>query len=178
MVTGIPPAGWFVLVACAVAAVTDLRTRRIPNAVTLALTLVALMLHGLEGWASFGIAFATLAAVLVLGTLAFSMGWLGGGDVKLLAAGAAAFGWPDAVPFLVYTAIGGGVLAVVVALATGRLRSVLASVAQIVRPLAYTGTEAVPPRDPIMLPYALAIAFGAGAVLLSHTVAPFLRLPI
>jgi Flp pilus assembly protein protease CpaA len=98
--------------------------------------------------------------------------------VKLLAAGAAALGFPDAVPFLVYTAIGGGVLALVFAAVTGRLGTVLRSVALIVRPFAYKGTTPVAPTDPIMLPYAIAIAFGAVAVALSHSAAPFLRLPL
>jgi prepilin peptidase CpaA len=169
---------WLVLVACAVAVLTDVRARRIPNALTAGLALVALALHATHGWAAFGASALTLAVVLVLGSVAFSFRWLGGGDVKLLAAGAATLGLPDAIPFVVYTAIGGGLLALVVAVATGRLGSVVASVALVLRPLAFKGTTAVAPRDPIMLPYAIAIAFGAGAVALSHTAAPFLRLPL
>jgi prepilin peptidase CpaA len=175
---GLSVAIWLVLAACAVAVLTDLRARRIPNALTAALALAALALHALQGWASLGAAVVTLVAVLVIGSIAFAFRWLGGGDVKLLAAGAAAFGFPDAIPFVVYTAIGGGVLAIAVALATGRLRTVLASVGALLRPLAYKGTVAIAPSNPIMLPYAVAIAFGAVAVALSHTAAPFLRLPL
>ena len=169
---------WLVLGACAVAVATDLRFRRIPNVLTAALAVAALGLHAASGLAAFGIALATLLGVLFIGLVAFSFGWVGGGDVKLLAAGAAALGFPDAVPFLVYTALGGGLLAVVFAAATGRLKSVLTSVALLVRPFAYKGTLAVPPTNPIMLPYAVAIAFGAVAVALSHNAAPFLRLPL
>jgi len=171
-------ATWLVLGACAIAVVTDLRTRRIPNALTAALAVAALGLHATSGFAAFGIALATLVGVLFLGLVAFSFGWLGGGDVKLLAAGAAALGFPDALPFLVYTAIGGGIFALVFATVTGRLGIVLKSVALIVRPFAYKGTTPVAPTDPIMLPYAIAIAFGAVAVALSHSAAPFLRLPL
>jgi prepilin peptidase CpaA len=171
-------ATWLVLGACAIAVATDLRSRRIPNVLTATLAVAALGLHAASGLASFGVALATLVAVMFLGLVAFSFGWLGGGDVKLLAAGAAALGFPDAVPFLVYTAIGGGVLALVFAAVTGRLGSVLRSVALIVRPFAYKGTTPVAPTDPIMLPYAIAIAFGAVAVALSHSAAPFLRLPL
>ena len=95
---------WLVLGTCAIAVATDLRFRRIPNALTAALAIAALGLHAASGLAAFGIALATLVAVLFIGLVAFSFGWLGGGDVKLLAAGAAALGFPDAVPFLVYTA--------------------------------------------------------------------------
>jgi prepilin peptidase CpaA len=167
-----------VLVACAVAVVTDVRSRRIPNALTAALALAALGLHAAQGWAAFGIAVATLLAVLILGSFVFSLHWLGGGDVKLLAGAAATLGFPDAVPFLAYTAVGGGLLALAVAVATGRLREVLASVALVLRPFAYKGTVAVAPAAPISLPYAVAIAFGAVAVALSHGAAPFLRLPL
>jgi prepilin peptidase CpaA len=171
-------ATWLVLGACAIAVATDLRSRRIPNVLTAALAVAALGLHATSGLAGFGVALATLVGVLFLGLVAFSFGWLGGGDVKLLAAGAAALGFPDALPFLVYTAIGGGVLALVFAAVTGRLGTVLRSVALIVRPFAYKGTTPVAPTDPIMLPYAIAIAFGAVAVALSHSAAPFLRLPL
>jgi prepilin peptidase CpaA len=169
---------WFVLVACAIAVVTDLRSRRIPNALTAALALGALGLHATQGPASVALSAATLVGVLLLGFMAFSFGWLGGGDVKLLAAGGAALSFPDAVPFIVYTAIGGGLLALVVATATGRLASVLRSVALVIRPFAFAGTQAVKPLNPITLPYAVAIAFGAMAVALSHTAAPFLRLTL
>lgn len=169
---------WLVLGACAVAVLTDLRTRRIPNALTAALALAALVLHATQGPLAFAVALATLLGVLLIGFVAFSFGWLGGGDVKLLAAGAAALGLPDAVPFLIYTAIGGGLLALIVAIAMGRLKSVLASVALLLRPFAYKGTVAVAPPKSITLPYAVAIAFGAVAVALSHSAAPFLRLPL
>ncbi|MBC5811680.1 MAG: prepilin peptidase [Candidatus Eremiobacteraeota bacterium] len=169
---------WIVLAACAVAVVTDVAYRRIPNALTIALALAALGLHATQGVGSFASSVGAMLIVTVLGFGAFSMGWLGGGDVKLAAAGAAAFGLPDALPFLLYTALGGGLLAVAVSLFTGRLNAVTRSVALLVRPFAYKGTVAVAPASPVMLPYAVAIACGAGAVALSHTAAPFLRLAL
>jgi prepilin peptidase CpaA len=171
-------ATWLVLGACALAVLTDLRSRRIPNILTAALAIAALALHATQGWVPFAVACATLVGVMLIGFVAFSFGWLGGGDVKLLAAGAAALGLPDAVPFLIYTAIGGGLLALIVAIAMGRLGTVIRSVALLLRPLAYKGTVPVAPVKSITLPYAVAIAFGAAAVALSHTAAPFLRLPL
>ncbi|GAC1304902.1 MAG: hypothetical protein NVS2B3_05240 [Vulcanimicrobiaceae bacterium] len=169
---------WLVLGACVIAVATDVTTRRIPNVLTAALAVAALALHAIGGLASFGIACATLVGVLIVGFVAFSFGWLGGGDVKLLAAGAAALGFPDAIPFLIYTALAGGIFALVFAIALGRLGSVVASLALVLRPFAYKGTVAVAPRKPITLPYAVAIASGAAAVALSHSAAPFLRLPL
>lgn len=167
----VPPAIWLVLGACIVAVLTDLRSRRIPNGLTIALALAGLALHATQGWAALGLTVATLVGALAVGSVAFGLGWLGGGDVKLLAAGAATLGFPDAIPFVLYTALAGGVIAFVLALGTGRLRSVLASVAALLRPFAYKGTSAVAPANPMMFPYAIAIASGAVAVALSHTVA-------
>jgi prepilin peptidase CpaA len=169
---------WIVLAACAVAVATDLSTRRIPNALTIALAISALALHATQGWVSFLASLGALVGVMLLGFVAFSAGWLGGGDVKLAAAAAATLGFPDAVPFLLYTAIGGGLLAILVATVTGRLKTVVTSVALVLRPMAYKGTAPVPPKNPIVLPYAVAIASGAVAVALSHTAAPFLRLSL
>ena len=169
---------WLVIAACAVAVATDLSTRRIPNALTFGTMALALTLHATQGVASLAIAAVVLAGVMVLGFGAFSLGWLGGGDVKLLAAAAAMLGLPDAVPFLAYTAIGGGALALCIAAAAGRLPAVVRSVALVLRPFAFKGTVAVAPVDALTMPYACAIAFGAVAVALSHTAAPFLRLPL
>ena len=167
-----------VLAACSVAVVTDVTTRRIPNLLTAALAIAALAVHAFAGWSSLGIAVATMIGVLLLGFVAFSFGWLGGGDVKLLAAGAAALGLPDAVPFLIYTALAGGVFAVIFAIALGRVGNVFESVRLALRPFAFKGTVAVAPSKPITLPYAVAIASGAAAVALSHSALPILRLPL
>jgi len=169
---------WIVLAACAIAVATDLTSRRIPNALTIGLAAAALGLHATQGLGSFAVSVAALVAVMVVGLGAFSMGWLGGGDVKLAAAAAAALGFPDAVPFLLYTALGGGLLALVFAAVTGRLGRVFHSITLVLRPIAYKGTVPVAPCQPIMLPYAIAIACGAIAVALSHTAAPFLRLSL
>jgi prepilin peptidase CpaA len=169
---------WLVLAACAVAVATDVSMRRIPNLLNAALALAAVVLAAMHGPLAVASTIATFGAVLVLGFVAFSLGWLGGGDVKLLAAGAAVLGFPDAIPFIIYTAIGGGVLALAFAVATGRLVPVLKAVALVLRPFAFKGTVAVAPTSPMTLPYACAIAFGAVAVALSHTAAPFLRLQL
>jgi prepilin peptidase CpaA len=161
------------LAACAVAIWTDVRTRKIPNWLTGGLAAGALVFHLPQGWAVTGAALAAAIVFFVVGTVGHSVGVLGGGDVKLLAAGALAAGYPDCVIFVLYTFMGGGVLAVVFALAQGRLRSTLVNV----RALAQTRTllaEAVPSAR---MPYAIAIAFGAAAVALAQTMLPAMRFP-
>jgi len=167
-----------VLAACAVAVFTDLRDRTIPNAITIPLALAGVAIAATHGVVPALVSIAIVVGTLVAGTFFFSMGWLGGGDVKLLAAGAGALGLPDALPFLLYTSIGGGVLALAVALGTGTLRPVVSSSFAMLRPLFYEGTVAPQTSHSIKLPYGVAIAFGALLVALSHTVAPFLTLRI
>jgi prepilin peptidase CpaA len=94
------------------AALSDARTLRIPNLLTSTI-FVMFLLHAMlslslsETLTSLAIAFATLA----VGFGAFTRGWLGGGDAKLLAACMAWAGWSLAAEFLVVTALAGGVLA-------------------------------------------------------------------
>jgi prepilin peptidase CpaA len=56
------------------------------------------------------------AALFFAGFALFAVGLFGGGDAKLLAAAGLWLGWPDLIPFVVLTAMAGGVLAAVVGL--------------------------------------------------------------
>lgn len=98
------------------AAVTDLRSRRIPNGLALALAALGLARMVLAvpetGAAPSGDLLAA-AAVFAVGALAFHLGVLGGGDVKLMAAGALWTGAALADEFLMTTLLAGGVLALV-----------------------------------------------------------------
>jgi len=100
------------------AAWTDLRAFTIPNwipGVMAALWLAAAPFLGL-GWVEAGLSLAIGVGALAFGMALWAPGWLGGGDVKLIAAGALWFGWPDAVMFLIAAAAAGGVLALVLLL--------------------------------------------------------------
>ncbi len=167
-----------VLATCIVAVVTDLTSRRIPNWLTAALACFALASHATAGWVSLGASVAIMLAVTGLGLFAFKRGWLGGGDVKLLAAGAAALGWPDCIAFLVYTSFAGGIISLAVLL---RQRRAWSTVRNIVGPffaLPFGDAGNVRVAKPIMLPYACAIACGAVFVALAQSIAPFLRLSL
>jgi prepilin peptidase CpaA len=165
-----------VLAACLIAVYTDMRWRRIPNVLSATLAVAALGLSAMQGIWAVLISLGLMAAVIALGLFAFSLGWLGGGDVKFMAAIAGAFGFPDALSFVLYTSVSGGILALVTLGLTGRLVSGFRNVAAMLRPLVYQGTATVAPRSSVMLPYACAIALGALSVVLSHSIAPFLRL--
>ena len=131
----------------AAAAVTDLRSRRIPNQISLVLAGLALVRIGMAlaagvGWSAAGLDLVAAVAVFALGACAFRLAILGGGDVKLIAAGALWFGLAGLAPFLLTTVLAGGLLAM---LFVGRQMAV---------PRGGAG-----PKGPD-LPYAVAIAAG------------------
>lgn len=97
------------------AAVNDALWFRIPNAVPIAiLALYPLyLLVGGQGLAQLHWALALALGVFLIGAFMFSRGWMGGGDVKLLAA-LALWAGPARFPeLIVMTSIAGGVLALV-----------------------------------------------------------------
>jgi prepilin peptidase CpaA len=132
----------------AAAAVTDSRSRRIPNALPAGLALLGLARIGvaLAAGAGAGMVAADLAAavaVFAAGAVGFRFGLFGGGDAKLLAAGALWLGAGALGPFLVATVLAGGVLAIGFLVARGLRRGGAAA----------------------SLPYGIAIA--AGGILVS-----------
>src|SRR5262245_61054899 len=112
-----------VLVLVAIACAWDLRTRRIPNFLTFGGAVAALMFaswsSGVAGLAAGAGGWLTGAALFFP---MFALGGMGAGDVKLAACIGAWLGPKAAVFVALYSAIAGGVLAVVVALATGYLK--------------------------------------------------------
>lgn len=100
--------------ALAAAAVEDawrLRLSNVTCAFVLVLALVAILLSGfsLSLWQNL----LMFVVVLVLGTVAFSARWLGGGDVKLLASLALWMDVRTALWFLAAVFISGGLLALI-----------------------------------------------------------------
>ena len=137
------------------AAYTDLRGYTIPNwipgVIVLAWPLAALIFS--LSWTEAGLALAAGVAVLAAMMTLWALGGIGGGDAKLIAAGALWFGWPDAFAFLLASAVAGGVLALGLVLMR-RFGPVFAPGA--------TGLFAAGPlRAGAPAPYAVAIAAGA-----------------
>ena len=169
------PALVVVLVVAVAAAATDVVARRIPNALTISLALVGLAINGAHGWPALFASVTIMLAVLAVGTVAHAGGWMGGGDIKLMAAALGTLNVPDALPFALYTCLAGGVLAIAISVLRGRLVQVLRSTVEASAVLA-SGTAPTKPAATIKLPYGLAIACGAILVALSHTLVPSLRL--
>jgi prepilin peptidase CpaA len=167
-----------VLLAAAVAAYTDLKQRRIPNGLVFALLLCGLATQSIQGWTHIAIALAIFIAVLLLGAPLFTMRIMGGGDVKFMAAAAATLGWPDAVTFLLYTLVAGGVLGVAYSIARGRLRSTLAGVGALAFPMLTGARPAASPLRSATMPYALAIFAGAAVLAIGNVFDLHLRISL
>jgi prepilin peptidase CpaA len=142
------------------AAVIDIRTRRVPNWLTLLVALVGILLAttGVSG-VSVGASLAGIAVGFLLMLPGHAFGGLGAGDVKLLAAVGALLGpWPIARAFL-YTAIAGGALAIMVSWRRQLLKTTFDRAVAIVT--SQGGTTAVDaPTARNRFPYAPAIALG------------------
>ena len=109
------------------ATVIDLRTRRIPNELTAGMATlgIALAVSGTSG-VSTGESIAGIFIGLLLMMPGHALGATGAGDVKLMAAVGAIVGPAVVMSAFVFTAIAGGVLALIVAVQRQRLAATIA----------------------------------------------------
>ena len=154
--------------ATGLAAVIDLRTRRIPNTLTGSLAIVGI-----------GLAAAQLGPVGIGGAIvgcllgfAFMLpgnvfGATGAGDVKLFAAAGALLGPATTVRAFMFTAIAGGVLALVVALRRRRLAHTVSTTARLVAGSTSAAAAIESPTADNRFAYAPAIAIGVVMAALS-----------
>ena len=125
----------------AVAAVGDLRSREIPNWLNGAIALLAIPFWwsvGLSPWPDMAIQLAVAIGVFVLFALLFGLGFMGGGDVKMIGALALWLPAGAVLNLLIVMSIAGGLLTLAM-LIRSRLRKA---------------------EGQIEVPYGVAIAFG------------------
>jgi prepilin peptidase CpaA len=119
-------AWWPTVVVLVVATVTDLRSRRIPNWLVFPFLAAGIVASGwLLGWQGLGRSLMGMGLGLLLFGVLFFMGGMGAGDVKLAAAIGAWIGPTQLFFALVVTAIAGGIMALVWAVAGGFLPDLL-----------------------------------------------------
>lgn len=96
----------------AYAACSDLLTMRISNRLVLLLLVGFFALALLAGLPleTIGMHLAAAALVLAISFSLFAMGWIGGGDAKLIAATTLWFGFGDMPAYLIYASLLGGAL--------------------------------------------------------------------
>ena len=146
---------------CGVAsALIDMRTRRVPNPLTLGIAVTGLAFAAIR-WSGLSVATAALGLAVGVALMlpAYVFGAMGGGDLKLFAALGTFLGpWPTVQAFL-YTLLAGGVLAIVVALQRRRLRETISNATVLVR-TAGANAAAIEHSTNNRFAYAPAIAFG------------------
>lgn len=147
--------------------VVDLRTRRIPNwltlgVATLGVALSAAQLSPLSVAASLG-GFVVGLLLMLPGHV---IGATGAGDVKLFAAAGTMLGPTQIASAFVYTAIAGGVLAVAIAVHRGRLTQTIEGTATLVRTGGTNVADIESPLADNRFAYAPAIAVGVLAAAL------------
>jgi prepilin peptidase CpaA len=99
---------------CAIVAYQDVRTRRIPNVLSLAMATVGLVRIAFAQDAAAGGYTVTAGVVVFAVTFAlFRCGVIGGGDAKLIPATALVVGYGEVLEFLFLMSLCGGALAVV-----------------------------------------------------------------
>lgn len=145
----------------AAGAFIDLRTRRVPNPLTLGIALIGLALAATR-WSGLGLtsAFLGLLTGVALMMPGYLFGAMGGGDLKLFAATATLLGPKPAVLAFVYTLIAGGIFAAIVATRRRQLREALLSTAILVRTAGATAADIEHPSRNNRFAYAPAIAVG------------------
>ena len=155
-----------VVALVALASVTDVRTRRIPNVLTFGATIAALLFHVSTGGRS---GLTTSVGGWMLGAAlffpVFALRGMGAGDVKLLAAIGAWLGPLPVVSVALISTIAGGAIAVVVSLIHGYLRTALTNLWVLLMHWRISGIRPLPSitlegaRGP-RLAYAFPIAIG------------------
>lgn len=147
-------------------AVSDVKTRRIPNYLTLGGALAGLVFQALSyGW--WGLQEGLLGLILGFGLLIipYLLGGMGAGDVKALAALGAWLGPAKTFQLFLYMAIAGGVLALAVLAWRGfrgiQLRQLWTNAVNLIlcRPHGLAGPDTSGPKGP-GIPYGVALALG------------------
>jgi prepilin peptidase CpaA len=157
------------VIATMAAAAFDVRTGRIPNALTATVAVVAIAIHVPQGVIPLLLAIASLCGAFALAAAAYSAGWFGGGDVKLIAVCCGLVGFPGSVTLVLDVLVCGALLALVLAARRRRLGALLRSTVAAMR----YGE----PSERITLPYAVSVAAGSIAYVVSISVLG-LRYPV
>jgi prepilin peptidase CpaA len=170
MMTLLPQPGLLaiLLLLVLVAAVYDVRYRRIPNWLTVGGVLagsIANMLYA--GWPGLGLSMAGLALSFTVYILLYILRAMGAGDVKLHAAVGATVGWQNWLGIFVITSIIGALMSLIVIIQKRRFRKTMWNVAFILSQMkrgrpAYQENEELDVKSPkaLGLPHGAVVAVG------------------
>jgi prepilin peptidase CpaA len=148
-------------------AAIDLWTRRVPNPLTMGLAVIGVVYAACGiGGLSFGASLAGLALGLALMLPGHLIGATGAGDVKLFAAAGAFVGPAHILTAFIYTALAGGLIAIVISIWRRRLRQTFGRTALLVATAGGNALAIESPLEHNRFAYAPAIAVGTMLVAL------------
>ena len=158
-----------IVLGTGLAAIVDLRTRKVPNVVTASLASTGVLVSfagiGHVGFVASLLGLGLGVALMLPGHL---FGATGAGDVKLFAAVGAFLGPAGILSAFLYTAIAGGVLAVVIAIRRGCARRTIGGAARFVASCAANRGAVEHLSVNNRFAYAPAIAIGAAVAALAR----------
>ncbi|MGI5879193.1 MAG: A24 family peptidase [Syntrophomonadaceae bacterium] len=151
------------VILCLIAAVYDVRWRRIPNLLVLAGIIIGLFYHGLQGGGLLWLSLQGMGLGIALLLIPFILGGMGAGDVKLLGMIGAIMGPVFVVNTFLWSALWGGGMALVYLALDGRLWLMVVQVVGNYYPPIFTKVSPLnkPLHHKVMMPYGLAICLGA-----------------
>ena len=158
------------LVMLLAAAVFDVLYRRIPNWLTVAGVVLGIAMNTLIGAPEAGLVFSLIGLAVAFGIYLalYALRAMGAGDVKLMAAIGALVGWERWFGIFFVTALVGGVMALILVVARGRLKKTLFNVSFILNEMksarpAYLKNEEldVKNKKALGLPHGAVIAVSA-----------------
>ncbi|WP_343586391.1 prepilin peptidase [Herbaspirillum sp.] len=160
------------------AAVTDYRSYRIPNALTLYGALFALACNTFTAaapWSALGWSAAGLAVGFFMLLPFYAIGVMGAGDVKLMAMAGAFIGLPGILYASVGTFITGGLLALAIILWRRVFTRTLGNIRMMFQAVAFSALAGIRPDLRIetrksvgKLPYGISIGLGTAGYIVAH----------
>lgn len=160
----------------------DFVQHRISNLSTVGGLAIALsMRFAGQGWDGLLDGLAGFAAAFCIYLPLYAAGWMGGGDVKLMAAVGGFLGWPTTLLAVIFSTFVGVAVALLIIAAGGGMGEYLSRYGQMFKLLFFTGQFKYvgPPPGSVAttrFPYAFTIALGTLATLWwAGRLAPFLR---
>jgi prepilin peptidase CpaA len=159
------------LVMLLAAAVFDVLYRRIPNWLTVTGALLGIAMNTLIGPPQAGLVFSLVGLAVAFGIYAalYALRAMGAGDVKLMAAIGALVGWERWFGIFFVTALIGGVMAIILVVARGRLKKTFFNVSFILSEMK-SGRPAYLKNEELDVKNKKALGLPHGAVIAVSTV--------
>ncbi|MDA1086848.1 MAG: prepilin peptidase [Verrucomicrobia bacterium] len=148
------------MIVLVIASYSEMTRKIIPNWLTLSGAACGIVLGYLPGGNTLLASLGGLAVGFGFLFLVYVFGGMGGGDVKLMGAAGALLGYPLIVPTFFYTAIVGGVMAIVCLVWKGDPWGRIKRLTTRLKKEDRTRHEQDAPAPPLAIPYGIAIVCG------------------